>query len=64
MLGHDWKGHGVFPEFETRFKSWMDAPESGVDGHGRYPYSCEGLGIDDAWVEELIADNGIRFGLA
>ena len=36
----------VTPEFETRMKAWLDAPENQVDRYGRHPYSYEALGLD------------------
>jgi hypothetical protein len=53
----------VTPEFESRVRAWLAAPENAVDRYGRYPYSYEKLGIERVWVEELFAGYSRRFGL-
>lgn len=61
---HDWAGLPVTAEFEKRAGAWLADPDNRVDRYGRFPYSCEALGLDEAWLEELFADYSKRFGLA
>ncbi len=61
---HDWAGLPVTGDFRSRVGAWLDDPENRVDRYGRYPYSCEALGLDEAWLDELFADYSKRFGLA
>jgi len=53
----------VTPEFARRAEAWLADPANAVDRYGRYPYSYEALGLDEAWVTDLFKDYSKRFGL-
>jgi hypothetical protein len=44
-------------------QAWLDDPGNAVDRYGRYPYSYEAFGLDQAWIEELFKPYSERFGL-
>lgn len=61
---HEWAGLPFDDTMRGRVRAWLDDPDNRVDRYGRYPYSCEALGLDEQWLEELFADYSKRFGLA
>lgn len=58
------RGTELTTQTQTNIQAWLADPENGADRYGSYPYSCETLGLDRAWVEELFAEYGARFGLS
>jgi hypothetical protein len=59
----DRQGRELSPEFEQRARAWLKDPENASDRYGKYQYSYEAFGLDQAWVEALFADYSKRFGL-
>lgn len=56
-------GLPVTSEHNKRMRTWIADPANKLDRYGRYPYSHEAFGINEAWVRELFADYGKRFGV-
>ena len=61
---YDRHGTALTAETESNIKAWLADPQNRADRYGSYPYSCETLGLDGAWVEELFSQYSERFGLA
>jgi Sulfotransferase family len=57
------RGLGMTGSLESHLRKWLDDPENQSDRYGRYPYSYEALGLDQAAIEELFASYSRRFGL-
>ncbi|HEX8058276.1 MAG TPA: sulfotransferase [Novosphingobium sp.] len=60
---YGWLGRPVTPDFGARVSAWLADPDNRVDRYGRYPYSYEALGVEEAWIAEMFADYGKRFGV-
>jgi len=60
---YEWAGLSVTPQFEGRMQAWLADPDNRVDRYGRYPYSCEAVGLDEEWLNRLFSEYSKRFGL-
>ena len=60
---YDWAGLTMTGDFASRVRTWLADPENQVDRYGRYPYSYEALGLDEAYIRDLFANYSKRFDL-
>lgn len=53
----------VSDAYRANLQTWLNDPENRVDRYGRYPYSYQPFGLDEAWIKELFSDYSNHFGL-
>jgi len=60
---YDWAGLETTATFEKQVGAWLADPDNRIDRYGRYPYSYEAVGVEEAWIDGLFAEYSARFGL-